>query len=391
MRMSRRTPSLAAATHRTVAQIYAITAQRLCGCGAAMCGLTDAPFPHPACAKSPAGDASGVTSRGRPPGGLTALLDTSAGRLADLTGGYGVVLRLPACQSSFVPAVPGCTPKLRSWGRSRRLRLSSAKPGKAARAVTWSHSRTASSRLGSLLITGPNRAAPSGGLNWMIGVPTSLPVSASASSPSARIWSSHRVSSSASARPEGRPAEASNGSTNSRLPLVAAVSSAAPEASKIWPADGFVERSDGGPSVLGPRLRRDPQQPQSRGMPLLVAGREVAVVVDPSVDQAQRDEPPVDGVLPLCGNHAHPLARHPRERAHRVEVETDVRVGHAAAFCPVTLSPRLSGCRSWIVSRGNVSPRLSKGTAVSPSRLLAAVPGRTAWYLSVSRRLGSYR
>jgi hypothetical protein len=49
---------------------------------------------------------------------------------------YGIVLRLPACQSSSTPAVPGWTPKLRSWGRSRRLRLSSAKPGKAARAVT---------------------------------------------------------------------------------------------------------------------------------------------------------------------------------------------------------------------------------------------------------------
>jgi ATP-binding cassette subfamily B protein len=34
------------------------------------------------------------------------------------------------------PAVPGSTPKLRSCGRSRRLRLSSAKPGKPARPVT---------------------------------------------------------------------------------------------------------------------------------------------------------------------------------------------------------------------------------------------------------------
>ena len=67
----------------------------------------------------------------------------------------------------------------------------------------------------------------------MIGVPTSLPVSDSASSPSARISSSHRVSSSASARPAGRPAAASSGSTKARLPLVAGVSPAAPGASKI--------------------------------------------------------------------------------------------------------------------------------------------------------------
>ena len=135
-----------------------------------------------------------------------------------LTGAYDAVLRLPACQSSSVPAVPGSTPKLRSCGRSRRLRLSSAKPGKPARAVTWSQSRTASSGPGSLLITGPKNAAPSGGLKWMIGVPTSRPVSDSASSPSARISSSHRVSSRASARPAGRPAAASSGSTKARLP-----------------------------------------------------------------------------------------------------------------------------------------------------------------------------
>jgi len=83
-------------------------------------------------------------------------------------------------------------------------------------------------------MTGPKNAAPSGGPKWMIGVPTSLPVSDSASSPSARISSSHRGSSSAVARSPGRPALASSGSTKARLPLVAAVSSAAPGASKIW-------------------------------------------------------------------------------------------------------------------------------------------------------------
>jgi hypothetical protein len=49
---------------------------------------------------------------------------------------YEVVARCPACHSSFVSAAPGSTPKLRSWGRSRRLRFSSAKPGNPARPVT---------------------------------------------------------------------------------------------------------------------------------------------------------------------------------------------------------------------------------------------------------------
>jgi hypothetical protein len=91
----------------------------------------------------------------------------------------------------------------------------------------------ASSGSGRRLITGPKKAGPAGGPNWMIGVPTSRPVSPSASSPSARISSSHRVSPSASARSAGRPAAASSGSTKARLPRVAGVSVAAPGESKI--------------------------------------------------------------------------------------------------------------------------------------------------------------
>ena len=83
--------------------------------------------------------------------------------------------------------------------------------------------------------------------------------------------------------------------------------------------------------VLGPRPRRHSQQPQPGGMPLLIAGGEVAVVVDRGVDHPQRDEPPVDGVVPLRGDHADPLAGHPGERAHRVEVEADAGVAHAAS------------------------------------------------------------
>jgi len=67
----------------------------------------------------------------------------------------------------------------------------------------------------------------------MIGVPTSLPVSDSPSSPSARISLSHRVSSRAPASSVGRPAVASSGSTKARLPLVVGFSWAAPGASKI--------------------------------------------------------------------------------------------------------------------------------------------------------------
>jgi hypothetical protein len=67
----------------------------------------------------------------------------------------------------------------------------------------------------------------------MIGVPTSLPVGDRGSSLSARISSSHRVSSSASASPAGRLAWASSGSTKARLPRTAGVRSAAPEESKI--------------------------------------------------------------------------------------------------------------------------------------------------------------
>ena len=57
---------------------------------------------------------------------------------------YFLVRRLPPCQSSWTPTWPGSTPKLRSCGRSRRLRLSSAKPGKLARPSTLSHSGPAS-------------------------------------------------------------------------------------------------------------------------------------------------------------------------------------------------------------------------------------------------------
>ena len=53
---------------------------------------------------------------------------------------YFLVRRLPPCQSSTMPVPSGSTPKLASCGRSRRLRLSSAKPGKVANPITLSQS-----------------------------------------------------------------------------------------------------------------------------------------------------------------------------------------------------------------------------------------------------------
>ena len=108
---------------------------------------------------------------------------------------YRFCRRLPPCQSSVRPASSVRTPNEGSWGRSRRLRLSSAKPGNDASATTWSHSATASSSAGSRLMTGPKKATPSGGRKCRIGVPTSLPVRASASSVSSWICSSQESSS----------------------------------------------------------------------------------------------------------------------------------------------------------------------------------------------------
>ena len=74
--------------------------------------------------------------------------------------------------------------------RELMLRLISANPGKRANPITWSHSSSAWSSRGRRLITGPENATPLGGSKWMIGVPTSLPVCAKASSVSARISTS---------------------------------------------------------------------------------------------------------------------------------------------------------------------------------------------------------
>ena len=98
--------------------------------------------------------------------------------------------------------------------------MSSANPSNPASPTTWSHSRTASASLGSRLITGPKNAFPSGGENCRIGVPTSLPVSASAASVSACSSASYDVSSNASASPAGSPRSASTGATKATVPGV---------------------------------------------------------------------------------------------------------------------------------------------------------------------------
>ena len=86
------------------------------------------------------------------------------------------------------------------------------------------------------------------------------------------------------------------------MPAAAGVGSAASGAlSKMRAPIAGVQRADRVPAVLGPGPRGDPQQPQPGGVAGFVLGREVAVVVDVGVDQPQRDEPPVDGVVALRG------------------------------------------------------------------------------------------
>jgi hypothetical protein len=89
--------------------------------------------------------------------------------------------RLPAFQSSPARAWPGSTPRLPCCGRSRTLRLGSAKRGKLARPGTASHSAPgpALASAGRRLITGPKDATPAGGWNWMIGVRYRIKASAS--------------------------------------------------------------------------------------------------------------------------------------------------------------------------------------------------------------------
>ena len=93
-------------------------------------------------------------------------------------------------------------------------------------------------------------------------------------------------------------------------------------------ADRLVQGPDRLAAVLGAGPGGHPQQPQPGGVASLVACREVTVVVDVGVEHAQRDEPPVHGVVALSGDLPDPFARHPGERAQRIEVEVDIRVVH---------------------------------------------------------------
>ena len=67
-------------------------------------------------------------------------------------------------------------------------------------------------------------------------------------------------------------------------------------------------------------------EPEPGGVASFVLGRKMRVVIDLGIDQAQRDEPPVHGVIALLLHLPHPLAGHPGEGTDRVEVEVDVRV-----------------------------------------------------------------
>ena len=105
-----------------------------------------------------------------------------------------------------------------------------------------------------------------------------------------------------------------------------------------------------GPTASRPCSARpasgDPQQAQARGVPGLVLRREVRVVVDVRVEDSQRDESPVHSVVTLGGDHAHPLARHPGERADGVEVEVQVRLGRTHAGSQTT-SGILRSVQDW--------------------------------------------
>ena len=79
-------------------------------------------------------------------------------------------------------------------------------------------------------------------------------------------------------------------------------------------------------SVLSSRASSYPQEPKPGSVPRFVLRREVRVVVHLGVNQTQRDEPPVHRVLAPGRHLPHPLARHPRKRTDRVEVEVDVGV-----------------------------------------------------------------
>jgi hypothetical protein len=136
-------------------------------------------------------------------------------------------------------------------GSFSQAALELGEAGKEASPTTWSHSRIASWSLGSRLMTGPKNAVPSGGPKWMIGVPTSLPVSASASSVSARSSPSQLASSRASASAAGNPARLSRGSTNSRLPCSSGPSADAAAESNAWGADHLVQGPDRLAAVLG--------------------------------------------------------------------------------------------------------------------------------------------
>ena len=276
-------------------------------------------FQAPAAGFAGAGADLAAVLRDLPPGRLTAATASAAGSRRASP---------PAPRPS-----PSATPNAGSCGCSRRLRLSSAKPGNEASPTTWSHRRTASSGLGSRLITGPKKATPSGGCTWMIGVPTSLPVSASASSVSARssLVEVRVVEGGDEAGVQPEPAE--------QLPHAVRVGPARAGRPPAARGRGLedplahrpVERPDRLRAVRGPHRRGHPEQPEPGRVPRLVLRREVRVVVDRRVEQPQRDEPPLHRVRPLLAHQADPLAGHPGERAHRVEVERQVGVGHTGA------------------------------------------------------------
>ena len=224
-----------------------------------------------------------------------------------LTG--GVTSSAAGCRRASPPARPTSsvsTPSAASCGCSRRLRLSSAKPGKPASPTTWSHSSVAESSLGSRLITGPKNATPSGGSKWMIGRAHVLAGQGERLVGLGPDRRSHDSSSSASASSRGSPASARTGSDERAgpPPLTRRVPScghpsATCAASKMWAPKRGVQRGHRLAAVLRAGPGRHPQEPEPGGVTGFVLRREVGVVVDAGVDQPQRDEPPVHRVVAL--------------------------------------------------------------------------------------------
>ena len=198
--------------------------------------------------------------------------------------GHLLCRRLPPCQSSCLPTVPAATPN-DQLGGSRRLRLSSAKPGNGRQpnhVVPQLARRRPSS--GSRLITGPEERDPArrlevqdrgadvlaGQRQRLLGLRPHLVVERGVVERVGQLgWQTGLRAISAPERPRSR----ARAPTRRQRIDVRGVS-------KIRRADRCVQRPDRVAPVLRARPRGHPQQPQPGRVSGLVLRREVRVVVD---------------------------------------------------------------------------------------------------------------